>query len=89
MALDQKQQPLAGSIQIAKLSGISVNVHWTWLVVAYFAIQYRTSIYESRIWNVVEYLSLFAIVTLHEFGHSLACRQVGVCVMAWPCWRHS
>ena len=87
MAHDPKQQPLAGSIQIAKLSGISVNVHWTWLVVAYFAIQYRTSIYESRIWNVVEYLSLFAIVTLHEFGHSLACRQVGGKadrIVLWP-----
>ena len=26
---------------------------------------------------MAEYLALFAIVTLHEFGHSLACRQVG------------
>ena len=28
-------------------------------------------------WNVLEYLALFLIVTIHEFGHSLACRQVG------------
>ncbi len=28
-------------------------------------------------WNVLEYLSLFGIVLIHEFGHQLACRQVG------------
>ncbi len=38
-------------------------------------------------WNAAEYLALFGIVTLHEFGHSLACRQVGGTadrVILWP-----
>jgi hypothetical protein len=30
----------------------------------------------SIAWNVAEYLALFLIVALHEFGHTLACRQV-------------
>ena len=41
----------------------------------------------SPVWNVVEYLALFLIVTLHEFGHSLACRQVGGTaerIVLWP-----
>jgi Zn-dependent protease len=36
---------------------------------------------------VAEYLALFVIVTLHEFGHSLACRQVGGQadrIVLWP-----
>jgi Zn-dependent protease len=39
------------------------------------------------VWKVAEYVALFAIVTLHEFGHALACRQVGGTanqVVLWP-----
>src|SRR5208282_3140551 len=38
-------------------------------------------------WNVLEYLALFGIVLLHEFGHALACRQVGGTadrILLWP-----
>ena len=38
-------------------------------------------------WNVAEYLGLFLIVLLHEFGHVLACRQVGGVaneIVLWP-----
>jgi Zn-dependent protease len=38
-------------------------------------------------WNVLEYLTLFSIVLLHEFGHALACRQVGGTanqILLWP-----
>ena len=43
--------------------------------------------YSSLVWNVLEYLALFAIVLLHEFGHALACRQVGGKanqIVLWP-----
>ena len=33
--------------------------------------------YSLIAWNILEYLALFVIVMLHEFGHVLACRQVG------------
>lgn len=78
---------LAGSIRLFRVAGISVYVHWSWLLIAYFELQYRAGLYASQVWNVAEYLSLFVIVLLHEFGHSLACRQVGGTaneIVLWP-----
>ena len=52
-----------------------------------YEIQGRTTRYSSILWNVLEYLGLFLIVLLHEFGHSLACRQVGGQadqIVLWP-----
>ncbi|MBZ5667820.1 MAG: M50 family metallopeptidase, partial [Acidobacteriia bacterium] len=56
-------------------------------LVAAFEISVRGRRYPSLGWNVVEYLALFLIVMLHEFGHALACRQVGGTankIMLWP-----
>ncbi len=77
----------AGSLPLFRVAGIQVYLHWTWLVVAYVAIVNRVNRYQSMTWNVVEYLALFGIVLLHEFGHALACRQVGGQanrIMLWP-----
>src|SRR4030095_5350705 len=66
--------------------GIQVYLHWSWFLVALYEIQYRNR-YASLTWSILEYLSLFAIVTLHEFGHALACRQVGgraEQIILWP-----
>lgn len=62
-------------------------LHWSWFLVAAYEIQLRKGLYSSITWNVLEYLALFLIVTLHEFGHSLACRQVGGTanqIVLWP-----
>ena len=76
-----------GSIRLFRLTGIDVFLHWSWFLVAVFEIQTRNRNYSSPLWNVAEYLALFAIVLLHEFGHSLACRQVGGSantIVLWP-----
>jgi Zn-dependent protease len=55
--------------------------------VALIELQYRKNYYNSITWNVLEYLSLFLIVMLHEFGHALACRSVGGQanqIVLWP-----
>lgn len=70
-------QTIAGSYRLFRLFGINVYVHWSWFIAAYFLIQWRWRSYELPIWNVLEYLGLFAIVLMHEFGHALACRSVG------------
>jgi Zn-dependent protease len=76
-----------GSVHLFRLAGIDVFLHWSWFVVALFEIQGRNRSYSSLTWNLLEYLALFAIVLMHEFGHALACRQVGGVanrIVLWP-----
>ncbi|HVU32891.1 MAG TPA: M50 family metallopeptidase [Opitutaceae bacterium] len=67
----------SGSLRLFRFAGIQVYLHWSWFVVALYEISSRMGSYRSPMWNVAEYLTLFAVVTMHEFGHALACRQTG------------
>jgi Zn-dependent protease len=74
-------------MRLVRIAGIQVSVHWSWLLVGVIEIEYRRANYSSLAWNIAEYLALFFIVLLHEFGHSLACRQVGGKadrIILWP-----
>jgi len=76
-----------GSIRLFSFSGIDVFLHWSWFLVAVYEIQNRAGDYSSVTWNILEYVALFLIVMLHEFGHALACRQVGGRanrIVLWP-----
>ena len=76
-----------GSIHICCISGVDLYLHWSWFLVAAYEIQSRKGTYSSIAWNVLEYLALFLIVLLHEFGHAMACRQVGGTanqIVLWP-----
>jgi Zn-dependent protease len=83
---EQQTAPLqSGSLQIFSLAGIRVFVHWSWLLAAYFLINWDDN--AGPVWKVLEYVGLFGIVLLHEFGHALACRQVGGkadYIVLWP-----
>jgi Zn-dependent protease len=75
-----------GSIHLFRAAGIDVFLHWSWFLVAAFEIS-RARSYSSPVWNALEYLTLFAIVLVHEYGHALACRQVGGTadrIVLWP-----
>lgn len=83
-----------GSLRLFRAFGIDVYLHWSWAIAAFFLLYYRiyyppegAKPYGSNLWIVLEYLTLFAIVLLHEFGHALACRQVGGTadtILLWP-----
>ena len=76
-----------GSIHLFRLAGVDLYLHWSWFLVAAYEIESRKGRYTSVAWNVLEYLALFSIVLLHEFGHALACRQVGGTanqIVLWP-----
>jgi Zn-dependent protease len=76
-----------GSFRLFRFAGIDLFLHWSWFLVAAFEISDRGRSYSSPVWNALEYLALFVIVTLHEYGHALACRQVGGKadrIVLWP-----
>src|SRR5271165_5491867 len=76
-----------GTIHLFRFAGIDVLLHWSWFFVAAYEISRRTTAYSSPAWKVLEYLALFLIVMVHEFGHALACRQVGGTanqIVLWP-----
>src|SRR5579872_4806015 len=67
--------------------GVTVYLHWSWLIIAIIEIQNRRGDYHSIAWNIAEYVALFAIVLMHEYGHALACRSVGGKadrIVLWP-----
>ena len=83
-----------GSIRLFRVAGIDVLLHWSWFFFAFLRLQssdtdssFGLAHYDSQVWFLVEYLGLFGIVLLHEFGHVLACRSVGGIanrIILWP-----
>jgi len=76
-----------GSIHLFRFAGVDLFLHWSWFLAALYIIGNQAHDYSSLSWNALEYLALFLIVMLHEFGHSLACRQVGGTsnqIVLWP-----
>lgn len=76
-----------GSIRLFRFAGIEVSLHFSWFLVAVYQLTSRPHGYYSRAFAIYEYVALFVIVLLHEFGHAFACRQVGGIanhIMLWP-----
>ena len=78
---------MQGAIRLFKFRGIQVYLHFSWFIIAAYEFTQRVGAYRRPIWSALEYLALFAIVLLHEFGHALACRQTGGNadqIVLWP-----
>lgn len=69
------------SLSLGKILGIHVQIHWTfliligWIVISNLSAGNST---EQTLWAVFFVLTIFACVTLHEFGHALAARRYGI-----------
>ena len=77
----------SGAIRLFKFRGIQVYLHFSWFIIAAWQLTQRLNNYHSPAFAVYEYLALFGIVLLHEFGHALACRQTGGHadhIVLWP-----
>ena len=75
---------MRGAFPIFRLAGTGVYLHFTWFIVAALEI---TRFAHNPTWAVLEYLALFGIVLMHEFGHAFACGQTGGqadTVVLWP-----
>lgn len=76
-----------GAFPLFRFGGIQVYLHFSWLIVAWFEISLGKNRYGSPGWAAAEYIGLFAIVLLHEFGHAFACRSTGGRadrIVLWP-----
>jgi Zn-dependent protease len=80
-------ESLQGAFRLFQVAGINVYVHWSWLLIAVIQIQLGQGRYQNLAWSALEYVTLFGIVLLHEFGHAFACRSVGGQanrIVLWP-----
>jgi len=78
---------MRGGFPVFRVAGIQVYLHFTWFLVALYEINSSKFRYQSPGWAAAEYLGLFVIVLLHEFGHAFACRSVGgraEQIVLWP-----
>ncbi|OWY24790.1 site-2 protease family protein [Sphingobacteriales bacterium UPWRP_1] len=72
---------MGGSLNIGKLAGIKVYVHWTFLIlIAYIVFSGFSSGQQAIgiVYNILLVLSVFTCVVLHELGHALAARRYGI-----------
>jgi Zn-dependent protease len=71
---------MKGSLRIARIAGIDVRVHFTFVFILMLgAMQFGgTQGMRGALFGVVSVLSLFFCVTLHELGHSLVAQHFGV-----------
>ncbi len=72
---------MRGSLRIAKIFGIPVQVHWSFTLLFLFVIYVGKS--RDASWTNIAMFGLFIIalftcVLLHEFGHALSARYYGV-----------
>jgi Zn-dependent protease/predicted transcriptional regulator len=69
------------SLQLGKIYGIKVQIHWTFLILLAFIVfsnMRSGSGAEQTLWSILFILTLFFCVTLHEFGHALAAKNFGI-----------
>ncbi len=76
-----------GALRVARVLGIDVHVHWSWVIAIVVLAMLGREQYSNLAWSAASWIGLFVIVLLHEFGHALACRSVGGRaddVLLWP-----
>lgn len=72
---------MKGAIQIARLFGIPLRLHWSFpLLLAYVAFSGYSygETWTSTAWSFLFVGALFLCVVLHELGHALSARRFGV-----------
>jgi len=77
----------SGSFRLFQIAGITVFLHFSWFIVAAYQVTTMRGRYQSPVFALYEYMALFTLVLMHEFGHALACRQVGghaEQIVLWP-----
>ena len=72
---------MRGAYRIARLAGIDVKVHWTFLILLgwfFFSFYKETNSVETGLYGIGFVLAVFACVLAHEYGHALTARRYGI-----------
>jgi Zn-dependent protease len=72
---------MGGSVRIARIAGIDVYLHWTFIAMFIFlgyTFWSKSQSVPGMLSALAFVASVFACVVLHELGHALAARQFGV-----------
>ena len=72
---------MSGSLYLGRVFGIKLKVHFTFLLIFVYVGYYSFQAYHS--WTRLPYdfliiIVAFVFVVMHEFGHALAARRVGI-----------
>jgi Zn-dependent protease len=85
-----------GNLQLARIFGIRIGVSYSWLFILFFLIWWLGTEYFPRILHISSTtayllavggaLGYFASLILHELGHALAARRVGIPIAGIDLW---
>src|SRR5438270_9609289 len=84
------------NLQLARIFGIRIGVSWSWMFVLFFLIWWLGAEYFPKILDtsrttafvlaVAGTLGYFGSLILHELGHALAARRVGIPIVGIDLW---
>ncbi len=86
---------MPGNIQVARIFGIRVGVSLSWFFVLFFLILYLSQYFHDILGGssstayvvaVVGALGYFASLILHELGHALVSRRLGIPILGIDLW---
>lgn len=72
---------MKGALRLAKIKGIEVSIHWTFLLLILWIIiqNIRSGLAVNLVlWTLAFVMAIFVCVILHELGHALTARQFGI-----------
>src|SRR5436305_5453208 len=85
-----------GNLQVARLFGIRIGASLSWFIVLFFLIYWLSQTYFHELVQgsrTTDYLiavggalGYFASLVLHELGHALAARRVGIPILGINLW---
>ncbi|HEX7610001.1 MAG TPA: hypothetical protein VF380_04935, partial [Solirubrobacteraceae bacterium] len=87
--------PTRKNLQLARIFGIRVGVSWSWFFVLFFLIYYLSEYFHEVLGGsqttaylvaVAGALGYFASLILHELGHALAARRLGIPIAGIDLW---
>ncbi|HEV7163746.1 MAG TPA: site-2 protease family protein [Solirubrobacteraceae bacterium] len=87
--------PTRSNLQLARIFGIRVGVSYSWFIVLFFLIYYLSQYFHEVLGGsqstaylvaVAAAVGYFASLVLHELGHALAARRLGIPIAGIDLW---